>query len=41
MANLDDVVSLLGHEGELHDGGGKLLHGHGGLALHQDAAPDN
>ena len=37
--NLDDVVRLLGHEGELHHGGGQFLHGHGGLALHQDAAP--
>merc|ERR1712210_129762 len=36
---LDDVVRLLGHEGELHHGGGQFLHGHGGLALHQDAAP--
>merc|ERR1719184_315737 len=36
---LDDVVCLLGHEGELHDSGGELFHGHGGLPLHQDAAP--
>ena len=37
--NLDDIVRLLGHEGELHHGGGQFLHGDGGLALHQDAAP--
>merc|ERR1711978_293215 len=38
-STLDDVVRLLGHEGKLHDGGGELLHGHGGLTLHQDNTP--
>ena len=41
LKNLDDVVRLLGHEGKLHDGGGELLHGHGGLTLHQDNTPRN
>lgn len=36
--SLDDLVGFLRHQGQLHHGGGQLLHGDPRLLLHQEGA---